>query len=265
MKATKTILMIATVMFVVAPALADWDIGDDYKMHFPQLPDLVNGMNVLATAPTILADDFLCTQSGPITDIHIWGSWLFDQFPINSANGTTDPGFVDFHLSIHKDVPKDTSNPYSHPGDLLWEMDFAPGDFTDRLWTDSNERFFDPEANQIIGFDTQVIQYNFLIDPTDAFDQVEGTIYWLDVSAISIDPGAIFGWKTSADHWNDDSVYGQIPATGQTTSWNELIDPDLGFSLDQAFVITPEPATMVLLSLSGVGMLFKRHYRRRTA
>lgn len=254
---------------LACPALADWDPGDPYKMHFPQLPDLENGMNVLATFPKVLADDFLCIETGPITDIHIWGSWLFDQFPI-SDNGLADPGAVSFHLSIHSDIPA-SQNPlgYSMPGELLWEHDFLPGEFSHRRWATSTEDFFDPNLNQIIGFDTQVIQYNFLIDPDGTnpdfkpFEQIEGTIYWLDVTAMPMgtDPDVLFGWKTSADHWNDDSVFTDI-VSGDTLPWQELFDPRIlppNFqSLDQAFVITPEPGTMCVLIVGGIGALLRR-------
>lgn len=37
-------------------ALADWDITDGHKMHFPQLPD-ETGWAVNATQPLVLADD----------------------------------------------------------------------------------------------------------------------------------------------------------------------------------------------------------------
>jgi len=55
-------------------AAADWQPADGHKMHFPQLPD-EEGWDVNATAPMILADDWRCSQSGLVTDIHFWGSW----------------------------------------------------------------------------------------------------------------------------------------------------------------------------------------------
>jgi hypothetical protein len=70
-------------------------------------------------------------------------------------------------------------------------------------------------------------------------------VYWLDVRAESFDPNAVFGWKTSLDHWNDDAVYwddtfSPIP--------QELVypagHPMEGQSIDLAFVIVPEPATL---------------------
>ena len=78
------------------------------------------GMDVLATLQgpqsnvqppnqplwKILADDFECTQSGPITDVHIWGSWWNDQLP--RFQGVTSANNVEFKLSFHSDVPAAT-------------------------------------------------------------------------------------------------------------------------------------------------------------
>ncbi len=263
-------------MFVAAPATADWDPGDDFKMHFPQLPDLENGMNVLASTiwgaagepprQKVLADDFECTQTGPITDIHIWGSWLDNIFPWgNATSGTTfqDPGNVAFKLSIHDDIPKDDNNPYSRPVlPALWETIVMPSQV--RFWANSTERFFDPNFNEVIGFDTQVYQYNFFFDEAEAFWQ-QGTkerpiTYWLNVTAMPFDDLATFGWKTSRDHWNDDAVYWDEGPFGATTPL-ELFDPFTGESLDMAFVITPEPGTVVMLL--GAGLMGLAVYARR--
>ena len=70
-----------------------------------QYPDR-KGYDVLAaqpptgSQPLILADDFLCRKTGPITDIHIWTSWLGDN------PNTTIP----ITLSIWTDVPASPTN-----------------------------------------------------------------------------------------------------------------------------------------------------------
>jgi hypothetical protein len=35
----KVLLAIGTLALAIGVARADWDVGDPYKMHFPQLPD----------------------------------------------------------------------------------------------------------------------------------------------------------------------------------------------------------------------------------
>ena len=175
MKNAKTILMLSAVlMFVAGTALADWNPGDGHKMHFPQLPDLEYGLDVLAgwydpgppdePYQKILADDWRCTETGPVTDIHIWGSYL---------NDFTFPGVSVFRLAIYNDIPNGP-NGHSVPGELLWEDVFDPARYIDRIYAEAYEEFFDPNLNEIIGSDTQVWQYNFDIDPEVAFFQEEG-------------------------------------------------------------------------------------------
>jgi len=190
----------------------------------------------------ILADDFECRQTGPITQIHIWGSWLNDILP---TDGSDD---VIFTLSIHDDIPQGP-NGYSQPGDVLWYRQFQPGEFTSRIWLDGTPEgwmnppdFYQPDA------DYTIWQYNFYIPDFEQFEQ-QGTptdpvIYWLDVKAEPIGSGANFGWKTSMEHWNDDAVWvnGDEPYVGP---WEELIYPSnheyAGESIDLAFVIVGEP------------------------
>ena len=94
MTKVKQKLLIAAVIGMAASASADWNPGDPAK--WVQMPDLQNGMDVYDTfSPLlpynkILADDFKCTQTGPITSIHIWGSWLNDRAP-RDASGTPIP------------------------------------------------------------------------------------------------------------------------------------------------------------------------------
>jgi hypothetical protein len=129
-------------------------------VKFIQWPDVsTNGLDVRATATNILADDFLCTTTGAITNIQIWGSWLGD---VPAANAR-------FLLGIWSDVPAITNLP-SHPGQLLWSVAFGPGEYGYGLYTNSNERFYDPNIfgiNGLIGSDTNIWWYNF--NPTNPF------------------------------------------------------------------------------------------------
>ncbi|HWP40842.1 MAG TPA: hypothetical protein VNL70_07940 [Tepidisphaeraceae bacterium] len=268
------------------PVLAHWDPGDPYKMHYPQLPDLTpTGMDVLASRAMpgtnlfkLLADDFLCTQTGPITDIHIWGSWLNDRLPqVPDPTGVLvpDPAGVRFKLSIHADIPAGPNQPYSKPGAELWSAVFGPNDFTVRLYhtlpqTTSGEAFYDPNTGQVLGVDYNIWQYNFT-SIKNPFVQQQGTIYWLDVQAYPATDEAFFGWKTTnpnvTPHFNDDAVYGDtIGFYGPLVDppgWQELIYPPnhpyAGQSIDLAFVITPEPGSATLgIGLAGLLMLRRR-------
>ena len=221
-------------------------------MHYPQLPDITFGaLAVNATDWRILADDFLCTQSGPITGIHIWGSWL------NDFSGTPT-----FTLGIWSDIPKGDPDPtFSHPGNQEWWGIFSPGQYEERLYAEVPQDFYDPSQNQVTGTCSLRYQYNFGVDPQEAFTQEKGTVYWLSVETYVPGPNAYpFGWNTSADHWNDAAVWGlNLPATPPLV-WQELRYP-AAQGLDLAFVMVPEPASGLVLVLGLMRLVGGRRKR----
>ena len=263
---TVTACASALTVFTV-PAAADWNPGDPYKMHYPQLPDLSPaGLDVLAgPKPTtadqpyekFLADDWMCTGSGPVTDIHIWGSYNHD-IPLTAT--------PKFSLVIYDNVPAGVDAAYSHPGQPLWSTYVAPT--ASRVYATANEGFYDPNANQIVGTDTQVWQFNYWLGVHHTFDLDDnGTVNIFDLGQLANEYPSAFGWKTSGSpHFMDDAVFTDV-ATWQTSPhvvpgvgapWRDLHHPVTGESLDLAFVITPEPG---MLSLAMLGALTLRRRR----
>ncbi|MFC1889743.1 hypothetical protein ACFL4G_08315 [Thermodesulfobacteriota bacterium] len=209
-------------LFLPPAAMADWIPGDPYKMHFPQLPD-EDGWDVNASFPSCLADDFECTETGWVQDIHFWGSWL---------DGA--PGHIDhFTVAIWSDLPvghPDNPNPYSMPGEPMkvWQVyDWVEVDVV----SDLLEGWFDPSTGWAVPEDhNQYIQYNIFLDDQDWFLQEAGTIYWLFVCA-EVDEGGPWGWKTAdlerypepytGIPFNDDAVWAD-----DDTEWQELFEPN---------------------------------------
>jgi hypothetical protein len=146
------------------------------KMHHPQHPDLdVTGIDVdMSFSP--LADDFRCTQSGPIDQIAIWGSFFEDRLPPGGPESLT------FEVAIYSDIPAGVEQRWSMPGRLLWSRVFEPGQYGVMLesdeavqgWFDPMQQYWEPENHRI------VFRYDFVCD-RDPFIQEEGTIYWLVV------------------------------------------------------------------------------------
>ena len=228
-----TLFCLAALLALPIVARADWDPSIPAK--WIQMPDPgLTGVDVSASVETILADDFRCTETGLITGIHIWGSWLYDL----SCDAV-------FTLSIHADIPAGVQGPYSMPGEVLWHRTFQPGEYSVRVWSQGMEEgWLTPPEAYIFPADNICWQYNFVIPEMEAFRQQEGTIYWLDVNAQPINTGYLFGWKSSLDHWNDDAVWG-VGAEPFPGPWYELRYPPghemYWQSMDLAFVLTGEP------------------------
>ena len=186
-------------------AKADWQPSDGHKMHFPQLPN-PEGWDVSATGnnvqfpPLVLADDWMCSETGWVKDIHFWGSWKGDDIG----------EIISFHLSIHADIPADQSPyGYSMPGPILWAADLFQGDWIEAGPFPGPQGWYDPYIDFFEFPDHGMyFQYNVFIPEPFWFPQEAGTIYWLDISAIVADPEFTqWGWKTSIEHWNDDGVF----------------------------------------------------------
>jgi hypothetical protein len=237
--------------WLAAAATADWNVGDPFKMHYPQLPN-PDGWDVKFSQGLLLADDWMCTASGPVSDIHFWFSVLSDQsFGIGQI--------PNIHVSIHADIPAGQSpQGYSIPGTELWWRDIQAGQFTIRPYGEGDQGWFDPMQEVILQHDHKGIWQVNVTNILEPFQQEEGKIYWLDLAMTALD--VQLGWKTSVSpHFGDDAVWVMPDSLG----WGRLTDPLSGESLDMAFVITPEPGTFVLLGIGVLGLLAYAWHRRR--
>ncbi|RLD55212.1 MAG: hypothetical protein DRJ01_16965, partial [Bacteroidetes bacterium] len=231
------------------------DLHDGSKMHYHQWPDTTSfGMDVNATDEgnplRIIADDFLCVETGPINSIHIWGSYYSDDAPLPY-----------FDLAIWSDNPSG-ANGWSEPNTLLWQKQFVPGEYDESIYyeTPNGEWWYDPCNGQLeFPGDYEVREFHFTIPDTSAFIQEAGTVYWLSVRAWFDLPSAPpwFGWKTSPNHWNDDAVFDCMFPSRQ--NWQELIYPyehpfnlsgEEHVSMDMAFYIDCHPSKPVNVTIS---------------
>ena len=75
-KSIFTVIVVSLALSIAGTAGAHWKEEDGHKMHYPQLPD-PNGWDIDMTN-YVLADDWKCSQDGPVADIHFWYSWRND-------------------------------------------------------------------------------------------------------------------------------------------------------------------------------------------
>ncbi len=146
----------------------DYVVKIGYK--WIQKPDLERtGIDVCASEPYILADDFECSVTGPITDIHLWGSWLHDILP--GEGEVRDPLHVTFTLSIHEDIPATPDAP-SHPGKVLWVRTFQPPSFVAFPYASNLQEgwMYPPDDYDPLG-DTTCWEYDFYIDENPFIQQ----------------------------------------------------------------------------------------------
>lgn len=249
----------AALLLAVSPTAvsAHWEPGDSYKMHFPQLPDPF-GWDVEISSfdnQHECADDWVCTETGPVDDIHFWYSVANDgQTQIDWVVAMI---YADDPIGFGGDPLEDPFNTYSKPLNPLWAGAFsrAAGDFTvvDPAGT-GEQGFFDPQQPAFEIPDHFTYQQLNIPRIDQPFTQEAGTVYWLGLYVYwDVIPQEPVGWKTSQDHFLDQAVYRDINGV-----WQPLFDPVTGEVLDFAFVITPEPATLWVLAAGGLVLSARR-------
>ncbi len=237
-------------------------VSAQYKMHYPQYPDLSRAGLAVDMSQVALADDFLCTETGPIEMVRMWGAFAGDLLPGSGADSLI------FQISIHANIPAGEQVPWSMPGQVLWSRILGPSDYTaTEVSHDTTEGWYDPVQDAWSPDNhRKAFSYEFTITG-DPFRQQEGTIYWLSVKDIPPrEASYLFGWKTTLPdlRWQDDAVYGF-----ESIGWLELSYPqrhpyeldsvDLAFELEGGISVleygdAPEgPGTIAYPSLGVSG------------
>ncbi len=248
---THLVLLVCLALMLSAPAVGFWT--DEHKMHDPQVADYASdtGMAVRAEGPIRLADDFECTGSGPITEIHTDVSWWQDSDNIAPLTGA--------HLAIR--------GAGSEPGDILWSMSFSAEEVETDTWmlNEDGLGWYDP-ATGVYDSDSHwgVHRLSFHIDPDKAFDQTAGENYWLEVS-LELDGDGQIGWCNTSDTRDEaNNVWGNgaVWWDDEAEQWRRLEYPTghdwADDEMDLAFIIVPEPATLTLLAAGAVAALMRR-------
>jgi hypothetical protein len=254
--------VLATLAFVCLASVGWADTSDWTKVS--QLPDMTSGWNlqsqwdVIDGEPNIIrADNWLCTDGLPVTDIHWWGSYFFNSR--QSDNPAVNGPVEGFEISIFANDPG-TNLPSTLAGGLLYRHVFDISEV--------NETLIGPDGNG-----ENVYQYFVDLDPQTYFRQQQGEIYWLSIVAVT--EGAkrwpMWGWHT-AENAHIDELLGSAQTTKDPTAdegpvlgggGGKKSNPWQADEYDLAFELTtvPEPS---LVALFGLGLFAAwRRFRRQ--
>jgi hypothetical protein len=187
-----TLLFVCALILVVggwSVVLGDWSPGDGHKMvDGPQMPD-PNGWDI-CVGHQYLGDDFECAESGPITDVHLWFSFIRDWVDTTS-----------WEIYIFEDFG-------GAPGfEPIWmwngsgQINVIPYGTGQQGWHCPSEEYLFPDDH------TGIWQVN-ITKITDPFIQAAGTRYWLVVGGWTLSfPETVVGWKTSLTENGTPSVF----------------------------------------------------------
>jgi hypothetical protein len=209
-------LLITTGTIVVA----DWKEGDGHKMHWPQLPD-PNGWDV-DWGNWYLGDDWKCSETGTVDDIHFWFSCRWDE----------DPDIREIYVSIWSN----NEGPPSTPEQNLWDETFLKdeGHFIIKGPWYGDQGWYNPDEDIFYSHDhNKYYQINIPNIPsiTSPHSQEKDVIYWLVIKIPDNEINNV-GWKTSKSAQFLDTAVFDDPTNGWTPFYNST-----GQKLDLAFVI----------------------------
>ena len=259
---------VLTLLVMPTQLLAHWDEGQPYKWY--QRPDVdpvgsppaVMGIDICVDntpefGQRTIGDDFECSDSDPITGVHIFGSWEKDFIEANNA-GTIRR----VHIRFYTDNPMGGYNPppneyfFSTPDQLVYDEWFDASRFSVRKYWDIVQPFYewwwDPGTAGSLNpmGDQRVWQIN--VNLTDKPFNQEGSpdqpiIYWLVVQVeldAELSQGKSFGWKTRDRNKNVEGggQFMDAAVWGAAASWHDIEYPNghpyAPDRVDMAFVLT---------------------------
>jgi hypothetical protein len=149
----------------------------------------------------LVADDFRCIGSMPITSVHWWGSYSGWA----ELNSTPSPAPSSWLLGFWSNVPA-TGTAFSHPGRVLQVVRVPAGQVSitpagiDRFSGKSSDTCYKYAVD--LSADQYFWQDKYLTSTAD-------NVFWLSITAIYAGNQTTkypWGWKTRPAHWMDDAV-----------------------------------------------------------
>jgi len=272
----KPIFLAALPLILCVFSYAGADGGTDL-IKWSQMPDMGPygyDFSSETSIPSMVADDFLCSDIYAVVDLHWWGSYYLpgqlwpypnsDNLPDPTLGTGTPPGIVQgFVVEFYLDVPAgvDPLMPWSHPGQLMYEQSIPMTQVTEVLYG---------TVTHVGGIQENVWQYNCVL-PEPFFQDMnlapqdvdgdgvsDGTVYWLKIQAVNANADLIqWGWHEADSLWHDNAVQ-NWPPNPHVPFWVLLPNKDMAFELTfDKDIFVPEPSLIAVLGV-GVALLLKR-------
>jgi hypothetical protein len=152
----------------------------------------------------VVADDFRCLGTMPVTSVHWWGSYVGWEGP-----EPPQPEPIAWRIGFWSNVPADVAAEYSYPEELLRQVE-VPADCVRGQWAG-----YDKSPDPCLPWDT-CFEYYVDLEPNQYFWQADfnantiDSIFWISITAIY--PNDVndvefpWGWKTRPWSWMDDAV-----------------------------------------------------------
>jgi hypothetical protein len=208
---TTCVVCVLVLLLGATVVVGDWDDGNPHVMHYPQLPNPY-GLGV-CLGTSYIADDFECSESGEITDLHFWYVW---------KDGII--GSPTWQISIYEDCG---NKPCMSP---VWTWNSSDGNVSTRAYGTSWLWWYC--WNPYFYYDHGEWTYHQvnITDIENGFYQVAGTRYWIVLRCTS--PSGYVGWLTTLSApWGSRARYWD-PGYG----WRGLYD----YAVNMSFVITKD-------------------------
>ncbi|CAD7773481.1 hypothetical protein DMNBHIDG_00769 [Candidatus Methanoperedenaceae archaeon GB37] len=203
-------------------------------IKWQQRPDMEQGVNIISIPimPSqnpvergTVADDWLCLDASPVSDLHFWGSYPGWEEQNPGPLMTPPPGVEAFRIQVYSNAPATSPQDFSRPDKLLYEVWVK--DFTE-TYVASIFHFWDEKWEH---------KYRYDLDLPRIFWQKRDKIYWLNISAIPKNPDYLWGWESSMDRWGDFAVKGWY-LDPDNWWWEMIKHPYTGENIDMAFELT---------------------------
>ena len=215
------------------PVYCGWD-EPSYLYEPPGAPSLMK----------VVADDYLCIGSMPVTSLHWWGSyidWDLPDLPMQQPDS--------WQITFWSNVPAGVGAHFSYPEESLHQFR-VPNNRVKVEMVGMDEFPLNPDI-----FPETCFQYYVDLNPYEIFwqeeyiDKTQDNTFWISIVAMyhnTEDVPNPWGWKTRPWSWSDDAVTFNIddPIPGDPI----ILDPALitpieyqGESYDVAFEFDTDP------------------------